>query len=273
MSSSLDSGAQDGGEVFDRETILRHFDAHQDALVRYLINPLGADLDTAEDIVSALFAKLLDAAAVGNPFVATESPLEYLRTMAANGMGMLRRKTRREAGMPSDRLDSSQRQAPSILIAREKLQKVRDRWNALSEKERTLLTLVDHESLPLTEAAARMSLAYKDASTTYERAHRELEAELGKNWSTFILPASGDTYKPRTREGMLKVIGNLPPEYREILRLSLAEGLDADSAARRLTLSPVVFRERLETGRSHLLKKSGMTMDEILSALRKPLGT
>lgn len=261
------------GTVFDRETTLRYFYSHQDALIRYLQKPLGATVETAEDVVAEMFHRFLEAVAKNSPYVATASPNEYLRAAAENELNHVRRRKRRAKGAPGERIDSSQRRPESILIAREKLEKVRARWNLLPEKERTLLTRVDEEGLSLKDAADRMGLAYKDATTTYERAHRELEAELGKNWSTFILPADGDTYKPRTREGMLRVMGDLPPEYRDVLRLSLVEGVPETEAAADLRLSLETFRQRLESGRGHLLKTSGMTMDEIQASLRKKLGS
>jgi RNA polymerase sigma factor (sigma-70 family) len=271
MPSSDSAPSEPARTVFDRETTLEQFSLSQAALIRYLQKPLGATAADAEDVVAELFHNLLEAAAAGTPFVAIANPNEYLRTMAENGLNMMRRR-KRAVDEPSPLyIDPSQRRGESILVAREKLEKVRARWNQLSEKERTLLTLVDEEGLGIKEAGARMGLENKDATTTYERAHRELEEELGKNWSTFILRATGDTYKPRTREGMLRLMGNLPREYREVLGLSLVEGLPEGEAARRLNLPSETLQRTLESGLRHLLNMSGMTMDEIQAALRNSL--
>jgi RNA polymerase sigma factor (sigma-70 family) len=261
--------------VFDRETTLTYMRDHQGSLVRFLRRPLGATLEDAEDAVSEVFADLLAAASAGAPLGADTSPIEYLRSMAKTQYLMDKRHRKDKAGPPQaagETADPSQRQPESILIGQEQLQKVRERWNRLSDKERELLTIVDQEGLALGEAAQRMGLAYKDASITYERAHRQLEEELGRNWSTYILPAQAGAHKPRTREGLLRIVEKLPPEYRGVVGLTLGQGLDEREVARRLGLGPDDCRRRVDNGLGHLMKMSGMTMDEIRASLERRLG-
>ena len=265
-----------GGEVLDREKSRGLYDRYWRSLVRYLVDKLEADHNSAEDAVSDVLAQIMEDADKGTPHVVTKDTASYLRVLVKNQYLQADRKKKpigvKEHQTLDDNSDESQRRAPSILIAREMLDKVRARLEALSEKERQLLTLVDQEGLEIQAAADRLGLKRTDAWTTYSRAHRALEEELGKNWSTYILPADGDTYKPRTREGLLKKVDELPPEYREVLHLSLGEGLDEAGIVLRLQLSAAVAKERSARGLEYLQKKTGMSIDEIQAALRKKLG-
>jgi RNA polymerase sigma factor (sigma-70 family) len=268
-------GAQ-GGEVLDRERSRALYDQYWRSLVGYLVEKLGADHNSAEDAVSDVLAKIMEDADKGTPQIVTKDTATYLRVSVKNQYRHEDRKKKpigvKEHQTLDDNSDKSQRRAPSILIAREMLDKVRARLDALPETERKLLTLVDQDGLEIQEAAVQLGLKSNDAWAVYSRAHRALEEELGKNWSTYILPADSNTYKPRTREGLLKKVEELPPEYRESLRLSLGEGLGEDGLAERLHLSPAATKDLVAKGLAHLQKKTGMEMEEIQAVLRKKLG-
>jgi RNA polymerase sigma factor (sigma-70 family) len=260
------------GVPLDAEQIGKLYLEHCQSTVHYLVHRQGADQSTAQDVVSDMFERMLRAAAEGAPVMTTGSIDSFIITSAVNDLNKLRARLRQQISDSSDGVDPSQRSAPSILVAQEVLDKVRARWDALSEKEKTLLTLVDQDGLEIREAAKQLGLPYEVAYKTYQRAHRDLEEELGKHWSTYILPATSGAYKPQTREGMLKRIDELPREYRDVVRAILADGLEERDLAARLKLSPGTVRDRCETGLGYLMKKTGMSMDEIRTALQKPLG-
>jgi RNA polymerase sigma factor (sigma-70 family) len=270
---SPQSAGESAGTALDAERIGQFYLEHRQPIVNHLVHRQGADLSTAQDVVSDMFAQMLRAAASGSPAVITGSIFSYLLKAAVNDFKNLKSSPAHEIAESRDREDPSQRRAPSILVSQEVLGKVRARWDALPEKERTLLKLVDQDGLEIREVAKQMGLAYEVAAKTYQRAHRALEEELGKNWSTYILPAGSGSYKPLTREGMLRRIDQLPKEYREVVRPILSDGLSEQVLVSRLQLSPGAVRDRHETGLQHLMKMTGMSMDEIRAALRSPLGS
>lgn len=261
--------------VLDSERLTAIFNDHQEDILNFLVGHHRAPIDLAEEALAATFAKLFEDALQGRPRFAETSALAYVKGAALNCLkNSLRASPLKEVPLHSSvevGQDATQRRPVSIIQAKEKLDVVKAQWNALPLKERELLTHVDQEGLMLKEAAERMGLQYKDAASTYRRAHRALREELGRHWSTFILPI--DEYKPRGRAAVLRHIDGLPREYRDVLRAKHVEGLSDPMAAAKLDLSIGTYRDRLRRGEEHLEHKTGMTLPEILMALKNTSGS
>lgn len=274
------AGTAGGGDVLDRKRIEALF-AHTDALISFLTREHRISIDVAEEVTASVFAELLEAASTGAPRVVASDAkaLPYLkeavRRAAFNFRSNLANQDQalgNEAmGAGSDMVDPAQRRPLSIIDAEQKWRTAKTAWDRLPQRTRQLLTLVDFEDVPLAEAARTLGLEQREAYDLYEETHRDLARELGRTWSTFIVPAPKDLskggYKPRTRRAALEHIDDLPKEQRDVLRATHVDELPEMDAARRLGLSPEGLRERLQRANELLSQKTGCTVDEIRAAL------
>jgi RNA polymerase sigma factor (sigma-70 family) len=265
----------DAGLPLERARLDEIFTAQYPRLIQFLLGAYKVEPDLAEDIVQSAYARLAGLLDQGKIIRASDPEAFFKKSVKNLLLNYFERSARHDVPLDAalDPRDRSQRQPISTIEAREKLAKAERSWSELSDPERKLLTLIDQDGHSLKEAAARLELPYKAAATAYQRAHKKLRLELGRHWSTFILPADGDHYAPRGRKAMLAEIDGLPREHRELLQARLVEALPEDAAAARLDLGPKELPTRFEHALLLLERKTGLGREEIRRALEKTRGS
>ncbi len=271
---SPDNAATPEVRILDPDYIAQLSDTYVEDLSRVLKHEFHLQRQDAEDVLANLFGELFAKHASGQPvhIGAHDNPRDFLYRMLKNDAIDKKRWFKAHPGAEASP-DIVAQGVPSPLsqiVGQEQISEALKAFDALPEKERALLTLVDQEQVSLRDAARRVELPYKTAADLYARVHRKLQAALGRRWSTYIVPADDRTYKPRTRRGVLGHIDELPLDYRAALLAKYVEGSpDADIAVR-LGVSREAFAARLKTAETHLEKKTGLSMAEIVTALGKP---
>ena len=275
MSTDVAPAAGSSGDVLDRARIEELY-SHIDDLVSFLVGTRDVHVHDAEEIVSSIFDKLLAEAAAGTPVVTNPGVplLSFLKTMARNGLDHYAKRHERR-NVPLSHLDvqeprdPAQRRPLSVIDARQRVDAAKAAWDALPERTRALLELVDFKDVPIREAARSLSIPERHAYDLYEDTKRRLERELGKTWSTYIQPLPAGEYKPRSRRAFLGHIEELPREHREILTLIHVDGRTELEAAQVLRCSTEDLRSRLHHAEELLSRKTGCTMDEVRTFLMR----
>lgn len=258
--------------AFDRDFIVEVADRYSADFLKYLENEFKLSPADAEELVADLFGDLFARHADGRPaqIGVDDDPRHYLFGLLRNNA--VNRKTWRKRHplvAEPEKFNELARGPLSTIVGKEQLEVALAALKDLPEQDLRLLTLVDQEGLELWDAARQLKLNRKTASTMYNRAHRKLRVALGQHWSTYIVPAGSDSYKPRTRDAVAEHVMELPKDYREILLERHLAGVDEVAAARKLGLSAAAFAERLAAAESHLETKTGLSMAEILAILAR----
>lgn len=271
---SPDNAATPEKRILDPDFIAYLSDTYAEDLSKVLKCEFHLQTQDAEDVLANLFGELFAKHASGQPVEigAHDNPRDFLYRMLKHDAIDKKRWFKTHPGAEASP-DIAVQGVPgplSRIVGQEQISVVLEAFKALPEMERTLVTLVDQETIPLPDAARRLNLTYASAAGLYARVHRKLQAALGRSWSTYILPADGNGHKPRTRRALLRHIEELPRDYRAVLMVKYVEGSPDADVAVRLGVSREAFAARLKTAEEHLEKKTGLCMVEIVAALGKP---
>ena len=256
------------GHPLDREDINALYGIYWERLYAVLSQ---SDLSTEniEDAINDAFALLLADVAEGKPPVINSNPLQFLidRTRYR-----ARRATASHEGSPalhSGIIDASQRRPLSILVGADRLARVNQSLEAMTEIERQVYTLYESEHLPHKEIATRLGISPDGCRQAYGRAMDKMRVADGAYAGSSFLEAPKSTLIITTRKGALQAIQYMPDDARDLLLQHYVENTPREQAALALGLAPDRHADRLRHAERLFKLRYGLDPEDLEAVLSK----
>jgi RNA polymerase sigma factor (sigma-70 family) len=165
-------------------------------------------------------------------------------------------------------LRNPQEKGPStVLLEEEKFTLTREALQLLPEESRRIVEAHVLEGNSFAAVAEAAGLSEENAKKICQRALLQIRSRLGRYSSSLVPWASANTYKPRTRKGILEAIHTLPRNYSEMLEARYDSGLSMGQCAALKGLSGRAAEERLRRAEELMERKYGISPEEIVALL------
>lgn len=173
-------------------------------------------------------------------------------------------------GPLSAALSDPDAKGPSTILSEEEtLSLMKAALEELPEDIRVVVESHIFEGKTFAAIARERNLSEENAKKICQRGLSQIHESLGRHSSTMVPEADANTYTPRTRKGALEAIRTLPKEYARVLEARYGSDLTIDQCALLESVGADTASARLKRGEELLLRKYGLSPEDLATLLRR----